>query len=94
MADVFATCGHPRSPENLVADRRDGRNRVRCRTCRNRSQSARREVHGRNPVRSAGEDRYPEEMERASQGLLRALYREHPYVFDAAARSGRLAVYP
>lgn len=30
----------------------------------------------------------------ASQSLLTALYRQHPYVFDAAERSGRMAVRP
>lgn len=33
-------------------------------------------------------------VERGSQLLLKALYREHPNVFEAAAKAGRLVVIP
>ncbi len=33
-------------------------------------------------------------MESGSKSLLKAIYAAHPYVFDAAERSGRLAVRP
>jgi len=35
-----------------------------------------------------------EAVQQGSRNLLRALYREHPYVFDAAERSGRYVVRP
>lgn len=34
------------------------------------------------------------EMERSSLSLLKAIYRAHPYVFDAAERQGRKVVRP
>lgn len=99
-------CGHPRSPENSkgskwpacrtcaqMRDRerpsRKGRVRGRARADHNtRDYSA---VADMSPV--LGRDDTPQ-IEQATRSLLNALYREHPYVFDAAERAGRLAVRP
>lgn len=43
---------------------------------------------------AAFDDLHARDMEAGARSLLRALYRAHPYVFDAAERQGRLAVRP
>ncbi len=41
-----------------------------------------------------GDDSHVASTRAGSQSLLTALYRQHPYVFEAAERAGRLAVRP
>lgn len=97
------SCGHYRTAENM-----SGKKNPRCKTCeaqyRVNQNIARREKRyiaklGVNDLfRVVGE---PIEgsspfvgYEEANHRFLSALYREHPYVFDAAERYGRLAVRP
>ncbi|WP_103730210.1 hypothetical protein [Novosphingobium sp. HII-3] len=57
-----------------------------------------RAAHKRRPAKQPNfkmpSKRYPEDMARSSNALLKALHRNHPYVFDAAEKAGRLCVRP
>lgn len=79
-------CGHPIRNTNLVLA---GSGKFRCKTCKNRKTRERRAQE--RDVEFGG---FENNMEYASYNLLRAIHRSHPYVFDAAERSGRMAVRP
>lgn len=75
-------CGHARRSDNLTSA-------GRCRSCKNRM------VRDRYWRERGQQLAVPQTtIEDGSYALLRALFREHPYVFDAAERSGRLVQRP
>lgn len=86
--DTFV-CGHPRVPRNMITSDSS----PRCRTCKNDRQRQR-YLDNLGFVGPVSEEHYPASMEMCSRAFLRALYREHPYVFEAALRTGRQAVRP
>lgn len=57
-----------------------------------------RAAHKRRPAQQPNfkipDNRYADLMESASNALLKALHRNHPYVFDAAEKAGRQVVRP
>lgn len=88
MTQAFS-CGHPRTDENSNSENR-------CKICGR----ARRRAYRRSDSpwfdnkHERSDEQLTEEMERSSRLFLRTLYQQHPYVFEAAKRSGRLAVVP
>lgn len=89
--ETFA-CGHEAAGGNLMPDGRGGHRCRECHRARCRESWHRHRVDRRPPREDF--ELHEEEMQRSSNRLLQAMYRAHPYVFDAAERSGRQAVRP
>ncbi len=102
-------CGHDKSEENsrFTKGYLQCKNCESQRQRERRERAKRLAALGEAPSRSDGsyqhlanatplfsDDGGAAQIGRASASLLRALYRQHPYVFDAAERSGRMAVRP
>lgn len=102
-------CGHPRTPENSKGtdsrwpgcrtcaqerDRLRKRGRIRHRGCKPTGINVRDYslIAHLDPV--LGRNDSVDQLPVACKALLKAIYREHPYVFDAAERSGRMVVRP
>lgn len=102
MGERFG-CGHPHEGNTVgIREKRCGIC-ARARLARHRERIAdqRPEVHNttdytiyRDAEPIDVDDRDAEGIALGTRTLLRALFREHPYVFEAAARTGRMAVRP
>jgi hypothetical protein len=100
---IVFPCGHSHDLSNLRSILNP-----RCATCareaearRGKATLARPGPRHRNETEYSGQFHDPllglngfEGMEEGSRRLLASLYYNHPYVFDAAERSGRMAVRP